>query len=266
MGKSFNSMDLFKVLPKTNCRECGSSTCLAFSVLVFKGENSASDCPYLSEEIIEKFGGTIASKAAPIPGPEEALNFLKEKLGSVDLEKAAERTGGHYSDGRLTLKIFGKDFAVDSEGQFFSDLHVNLWIVAPVLSYILSCKDTVVSEAWVPFRELAGGKDRSIFFEHKCEKPLKKLADSYTDLFEDMMDIFNGTQVENHYESDISLILWPLPGLPMLVCYWKPDEGLGSDLNLFFDVTAEEKLDIDAIHTLGTGLVTMFEKIARRHG
>ncbi len=266
MVKLFNSMDLFKVLPKTNCKDCGSSTCLAFSVLVFKGENTVTDCPHLSDEIIEKFGGKIENKAAQVQGPEEALNFLKEKLASVDLEEAAERTGGSYSDDRLTLKIFGKDFSVDSDGNFFSDLHVNMWIVAPVLSYIMNCKGPDVSESWVPFRELSGGKERRIFFEHKCEKPLKKLADTYTDLFEDMMDIFNGTQVENHYESDISIILRPLPGLPMLVCYWKPDEGLGSDLNLFFDATAEEKLDIESIHTLGTGLVTMFEKIARRHG
>lgn len=266
MGKSFNSMDLFKVLPKTNCRDCGSSTCLAFSVLVFKSENAVTDCPHLSDDIIEKFDGKIESKAAHVQGPEEALNFLKEKLASVDLKKAAERTGGCYSAGRLTIKIFGKDFSVDSDGNFFSDLHVNMWLVPPVLSYILNCKGPDVSESWIPFRELSSGKERRLFFEHQCEKPLKKLADTYTDLFEDMMDIFNGTQVEKHYESDISIILRPLPGLPMLVCYWKPDEGLGSDLNLFFDATAEEKLDIDAIHTLGTGIVTMFEKIARRHG
>ncbi len=107
------------------------------------------------------------------------------------------------------------------------------------LKLYLNCKGTAVTEKWVPFRELTGGKARYIYFEHKCEDPLKKLADPYTDLFEYMMDIFNGTQVENHYESDISIILWPLPALPMLVCYWKPDEGLGSDL-IFF-LTQQQK-------------------------
>ena len=54
----------------------------------------------------------------------------------------------------------------------------------------------------------------------------------------------------------------------MLICYWKPDEedGLESDLNLFFDVTAEENLSIEALYTLGVGLVMMFEKIALSHG
>ena len=92
------------------------------------------------------------------------------------------------------------------------------------------------------------------------------MADQYTDLFNDMLEIFNGRQVENHYSSDISLVLHPLPKVPMLISYWKPDDGLESDLNLFFDATIEDNLNIEAIYTLGVGLVTMFEKISLRHG
>ena len=103
-------------------------------------------------------------------------------------------------------------------------------------------------------------------FGQRCEKPLKEVADTYTDLFEDMIHIFNGKQVENHYESDISLVLHPLPKVPILICYWRPDDGLESDLNLFFDSTAEDNLNIESIYALATGLVVMFEKIALRHG
>ncbi|MFH1976071.1 MAG: DUF3786 domain-containing protein [Pseudomonadota bacterium] len=77
---------------------------------------------------------------------------------------------------------------------------------------------------------------------------------------------FIGRTVENHYESDISLVLHPLPKVPILIRYWKSEEGLESDLNLFFDSTAEENLKIDSLFALGTGLVRMFEKIALRHG
>jgi hypothetical protein len=54
--------------------------------------------------------------------------------------------------------------------------------------------------------------------------------------------------------------------VPILICYWKPDEEMGSELNLFFDETAEENLDIQTVYTLGAGLITMFEKIAVKHG
>ncbi|MDY7035556.1 MAG: DUF3786 domain-containing protein, partial [Thermodesulfobacteriota bacterium] len=80
------------------------------------------------------------------------------------------------------------------------------------------------------------------------------------------IQVFSGKQVENHYQSDISLVLHPLPLVPMLICYWKPDDGLESDLNLFFDSTAEKNLNIESLYTLGTGLVKMFEKITLTHG
>ena len=93
-----------------------------------------------------------------------------------------------------------------------------------------------------------------------------KVYDKARHLFEDMVHIFNGRQVERHYQSDISLVLHPLPKVPILICYWKPDDGLDASLNIFFDDTAEENLPIESIFTLGTGLVIMFEKLALRHG
>ena len=56
------------------------------------------------------------------------------------------------------------------------------------------------------------------------------------------------------------MILRPLPRIPMLICYWKSDEGMESSLNVFFDDTAEENLEIDSIYRIATGMVMMFEK------
>jgi hypothetical protein len=62
------------------------------------------------------------------------------------------------------------------------------------------------------------------------------------------------------------LVLHPLPRVPILICYWKPDDGLESDLHVFFDATAEDNLGIEMVYTLGAGLVVMFEKLSERHG
>ena len=61
-------------------------------------------------------------------------------------------------------------------------------------------------------------------------------------------------------------MIHPFPNVPLLFCYWKPDEGLGSDFKLFFDQTAPENLPIQSVYTLGAGLANMFEKLALRHG
>ena len=43
-------LEVLKLLPKTNCRECGQATCLVFASLAVEGVVGADDCPALGEE------------------------------------------------------------------------------------------------------------------------------------------------------------------------------------------------------------------------
>ncbi len=266
MPQPNNPMEIFKLLEKSNCRECNEKTCLAFSVAVFKGQKQLDECPRLESDIIEQFGGKIDKKTTPEQDMDESLEQLKRKIATIDIAASAQRLGASFSNGKLTIKILGKDFSLDSKGNVTTDIHVHSWILVPVLNYIIDGAKTPVSGKWVPFRELEGGKTWYRLFGQRCEKPLKKVADTYTDLFEDMIHIFNGKPAENHYASDISLVLHPLPKVPILICYWKPEDGLESSLNIFFDSTAEDNLNIESVYALAVGLVRMFEKISFRHG
>lgn len=261
-----NTMDILKVLNKSNCGDCYKKTCLAFAVSVISGENNLNGCPHLDKKLIQLSDGLIQKRKTIEDDQEEIIRNLKQKILTIDFPAAAQKTGGSFSNDKLTIKIFGKDFTVCLNGDLISDIHINAWIAIPLLTYVLSCSGIPLSGKWLPFRELKSGKKWHGLFHQQCEKPLKKIADTYTDLFEDLIHIFNGKKVENHYESDISVILSPFPKIPLLICYWKPDEGLDSDLNLFFDFTAEENCSIEAIYALGTGIVKMFEKLALRHG
>ena len=95
---------------------------------------------------------------------------------------------------------------------------------------------------------------------------MQRVADIYTDLFDDMVHLFAARQVERQFQADISVVLDPLPKVPVMICYWRSDEGIGSSLNIFFDATADRNLDIGSIFSLGAGLTQMFQKLAMRHG
>ncbi|MFH0847215.1 MAG: (Fe-S)-binding protein, partial [Chloroflexota bacterium] len=43
-------IEIFKLLPKTNCGECGVPTCLAFAMALAAGKASLSSCTHVSEE------------------------------------------------------------------------------------------------------------------------------------------------------------------------------------------------------------------------
>lgn len=258
-------MDIFKLLNKSNCRKCNEKTCLAFAAAVFQGRRSLDECPDLPRDIARSF-----QKPVPSPLIEEINNApidaLKQRLSEIDLREAAARIGAKYESGRLILRIFGKEFGIDATGAITTDIHVNPWVLIPVLTHILEGKGVIPSGRWVPFRELEGGMAWLGLYEQQGEKVLRKVADGYPDLFRDMIELFNGKRVENLYEADISLVIHPLPLFPILVCYWMPEDGMASSLTLFFDKGADQNLDIQAIYSLVAGIAHMFEKLAARHG
>src|SRR4030065_476394 len=43
-------LEIYKLLPQTNCRECGYPTCLAFAMKLAARQAELSQCPYVSEE------------------------------------------------------------------------------------------------------------------------------------------------------------------------------------------------------------------------
>lgn len=230
------------------------------------GQKKLTDCPHLAPEVLTEYGEYPGGEAAISVNTEKAMQHLKEQISSVDLKEAAERLGGTFHKGKLTLKVLGKPYSVSQQGNIFTDIHVIPWVSIPVYNYILRGGSSRISGSWVPLRELPHGKDWYRLFGQRCEKPLKAVADSHPDLFSDLVKLFNAKEVEQHYSSDISVVLHPLPRLPMLICYWYAENELASDLNLFFDQSAEDYLDLNSINSLGSGFVTMLEKLTLQHG
>jgi hypothetical protein len=261
-----NPMEIFKLLNGSNCRDCNEQTCLAFAVAVFKEKKPIHACPHLEKEVINRYGGAVEKSNTVDEYKAEAIEELKQKISLMDLSEAAERLGAQFSNDKLSIKIFGKEFSVDTGGNLASEAHINAYMVVPALNYILNGSGKPPQGDWITFRELTGGPARYAHFQQRCEKPLKRVADTYTDLLKDMLGIFDGKQIVSHIGSDISIVLYPLPLFPIMVCYWKPEEGLESSLHIYFDSASDDNLDIESNYTLNEGVALMFEKIALRHG
>ena len=44
------AIDIYKLLPKTNCRKCGEPTCFVFATKLSQGDHEIEDCVELNEE------------------------------------------------------------------------------------------------------------------------------------------------------------------------------------------------------------------------
>ncbi|MGC7872543.1 DUF3786 domain-containing protein [Desulfosporosinus sp. SYSU MS00001] len=260
-----NPLEVYKLLPRSNCRQCGLATCLAFAAAVIKGEKQFTGCPHLERTLIQELEGKIVRQSTPEEQLKQVLVPLKNEISKINFPASVERLGAALSGDKLIIKCLGKDFGVDSEGNVISDCHINVWVIVPLLNYTIYSAGKVPTGNWVHFRELSKETVWNTFFEQRFEKPLKQLTDDHPDLIEDMIHIFSGKPVPTSFEADISLALYPLPKVPLLLCYTKPTEDIESKLNVFFDETAEVNLQLDSIYRLCVGLLVMFQKIALRH-
>lgn len=261
-----NAMEVFAVLDKSNCRQCGEKTCLAFAGAVFLGDRRIQECPTIDPRSREKFGVEVAGVASADSEPDEYVGSLQSALVKCDYQEVAERISGQYRNEELIVAVLGKKFGIDKDGRFVTDLHVLPWVVIPVLNYMQHCKGLPITGNWISFREIDGGKEKYALFKKRGEDVFKHLADQYTDFFHDIVHMFSGQTVEKQFESDVSVVLYPLPLVPVMICYWKAEEGMGANLNLFFDSTVNDNLGLESAFFLGTGLAQMLEKIAEQHG
>lgn len=67
---ALTGLEIFKLLPKTNCKKCGMPTCLAFAMQLAQKRAKLDDCPHVSDEAKE----VLAAAAAP---PMKLVKFGK---------------------------------------------------------------------------------------------------------------------------------------------------------------------------------------------
>jgi len=259
-----NPLELYKLLNKSNCRKCMLPSCMAFAVAVIQGSKKITDCPDLDPQVAEKLSGQVETRKNLEDEQAARLNALKREISGVDFETAAKRIGAAVDRDQLTINCLGKNFSIDAAGGLTSECHNNLWVHAPLLNYILHCKGRELTGDWVHFDQLQGAREWSRFFAHRCEESLKQLADAHTELFFEILSLFGARTIAG-MDADHSLVIFPLPKVPFMINYWEPESGFASELNILFDSTATENINIESIYLLGRGLVEMFRALIVRH-
>lgn len=78
---ALTGLQIHKLLPGTNCKECGSNTCLAFAMKLAQKKIELAACPYASDEASEVLGAASEPPIRPLAlGPEQCLRLGGETV------------------------------------------------------------------------------------------------------------------------------------------------------------------------------------------
>jgi len=86
---ALTGIQIYKLLPKTNCGECGVPTCLAFAMNLAAGKAELAACPYVSEEAKAELAD---ASAPPIQVVEIGVGERRLKIGGETVLFRHEKT------------------------------------------------------------------------------------------------------------------------------------------------------------------------------
>ena len=92
---ALTGLEIFKLLPKTNCKKCGRATCLAFAMQLAQKKAELKDCPDVSDEAKSILGAASAPpiKLVSIGTGDKQVNIGEENVLFRHDEKFYNPTG-----------------------------------------------------------------------------------------------------------------------------------------------------------------------------
>ncbi len=262
-------VDLYaKILPKTNCRDCGYRTCLAFAGMVVSEKYPLKNCPHINPLLLKtaqqeleqqyKEGKWLKRDMA-----KEALEWAKQKSASMKLEDIALRIGGKLTTNKdmaqITLPYFNKkilitkECIVDDSGNELSKNEQTFVHIHMAQGGIAKPSGNMKS-----FKEFPNTVSKIISMRDHVETPLKNSFSSNMEKLETKCTNAGGKNVKDQYESpDIAYLFTVFPKIPVILLFWDEGDSFEADAKLLFDETITEHLDIESIMFLSEYLVKL---------
>jgi acetyl-CoA decarbonylase/synthase complex subunit gamma len=104
---ALKGLDIFKLTPKTNCKDCGNPTCMAFAMKVAQGALAIDKCPHMSPDALK-----ILSEATEPP-----MKLIKIGAGGTEHSLGAETVLFRHDKTFVSKTLYGVNIRAGYEDE-----------------------------------------------------------------------------------------------------------------------------------------------------
>lgn len=261
-------VDLYRdILPKTNCRDCGFPTCLAFAGMVVSEKHPIENCPHLPGDVVEKCKSELAEqyssgKWLKRDMADDALKWARERSASMKIEDLPDRIGGRLikkgESYALELPYF-TDFIIISKDSITkkdgSDL--TRWEQVFIYNHMAQGGSKLPTGKWKGLIEFPNTVSKIKSMKEHVEKPLIKRFKAKSNELLTAAERLGGDDMTDEIRSaDLALLFRPLPRIPVMLMFWDEDldDDFDAEVKLLFDESILDHLDIESIMFLSERL------------
>ena len=232
---ALKGLDIFKLSPKKNCKECGSPTCMAFCMKVAQGAVSLDKCPYFSPDAI----ATLSEATAP---PMKTIKVGSDiTLGGETVLFRHEKTLVSRNRFAVPVCTCMDEAAADEKLADLQKVDYERIGEREYVEFVLVHCEKDSADKWEDLVKKAAATNRTLILDCECAECARKALS----ICKDGKPILNGANAENYAEmsaiaTEAGVVLG-VRGNDLAELYdtVKKLEGLGNK-NLVLDVTGKD--------------------------
>ncbi len=256
-------LELLKMLPRTNCGDCGYQTCMAFATHVLREGESPGNCPHFAPDKLNLVEETLRrqEEAGITAFPEHfisAKQHVIDKIKDYDLAALAPFLGARcerrQGEEVLVIRLLRRLYAVGKKDVVALDgEEQDIWEHVLLYNYIAQACRQPLTGKWLAMGELPGALAKKKAFAAGCEE---KIAQAYTGraaALRAALAALGASFPEMETNADLHAVFYPLPRVPFLLFFWDADaeDGFPAQVKIMFDETVLCYLDIESLVFLG---------------
>ncbi len=270
-------VDLYQKLPRTNCKDCGFATCLAFASMVVAEKLPVKNCPHLDPETAQTLQAELdaqhqAGKWTKRDMAEDALVWARERAASMTIADLPDRIGGELMESRqgqvLRLPYFTGHIRISKHGIASEDGEpLNRWEQTFLYNHLAQGGSAQPSGVWKGLEAFPNTVSKIKSMRSHVEAPLEACFQGRTQALKQAATMLGGVeQTGPDQTADAAFVFTPLPRVPVMLLFWdgEPAEGFDARAKLLFDQTITEHLDIESILFLSERLHELLCKAGAR--
>lgn len=264
-------VDLYRdVLPKTNCRDCGFSTCLAFAGMVVSEKYPLKNCPHLDPAVVEQCNIELneqyrAGKWLKRDMADDALAWAKERMASMKLTDLPDRIGGTLENQAggtvLVLPYFNTTVLISDHTITRGDgSALTRWEQVFLYNHMAQGGSRMPTGKWKGLVEFPNTVSKIKSMVDKVEIPLMQAFKGRGEALRAAAEKYGAIVVpKDQHSADIALYFKALPKVPVMLMFTDQDldDGFPGSVKLLFDETIITHLDIESIMFLSERIKQM---------
>jgi hypothetical protein len=250
------AVEIYRLLPKTNCGTCGTATCFGFAAKVAAGMANVTGCGSLSSESratlsSEDFG----RKGSPGTVYEQAVESLRPKFRALDLKHIAAVFGADLTGpDSLELPFLNDRYRVTKDR--ITDLGGKEpvpFIQILIYNHLFMPDPPQPSGEWITFGSVPASHAKDKAWTSHVEGVIAEHFSGNVEGLKTACERMGGVKAESKGGQDAAYEFRFFPLYPALLLFYDavPDEDFPAQCKLLLDKTVDKCLDIESIVVLG---------------